>query len=395
MGMIAGEEVADALAATFQDEMKISALMARAGIDMAKLPRLGMNAPADYWVYVLQQLKIGDGGDGALQRLLAAAADRVPGNRELEAAALEFSPGWSPQEERLVRDIVASNSRDQLRELVERAVVRVLAAGAGQAPTASIVDGLKRAATERLVEADDLESVWNDVSYQPVAWLSTALERSGCVARIGHSLQSGVGTGFRLPSSWLGRSDDASLLLTNAHVISEDPEVREQCRARGVTSLEPDEAHVTFFGLRGQPLAEGYVRRVLWSSAPDALDATVVELDFDATAIPIVPRYQAELAKVDRLNVIGHPHGRDKQFSLQDNRVDHQRSTPDRIYYSSPTDPGSSGSPLFDNETWSVVGLHHASDADNRLNKGIVLSAILSAIESARERNSTGGSTDA
>ena len=56
--------------------------------------------------------------------------------------------------------------------------------------------------------------------------------------------------------------------------------------------------------------------------------------------------------------MIGHPSGLDTpQFSLQDNLlIDYDESL---VHYRSPTEPGSSGSPVFD-ATWSLIAVHHA-----------------------------------
>jgi len=86
--------------------------------------------------------------------------------------------------------------------------------------------------------------------------------------------------------------------------------------------------------------------------------------------------------------VIGHPRGLNQpQFSLQDNLLLDYDDT--YVHYRSPTEPGSSGSPVFDNK-WALIALHHAGAIDTpRLNhrggsyaanEGIRLSAILEAL---------------
>jgi V8-like Glu-specific endopeptidase len=58
-----------------------------------------------------------------------------------------------------------------------------------------------------------------------------------------------------------------------------------------------------------------------------------------------------------RLYIIGHPRGRDLELSLQDN---HLLALNERVlHYRTPTEPGSSGSPVFEPEDWRVVALHH------------------------------------
>jgi V8-like Glu-specific endopeptidase len=82
--------------------------------------------------------------------------------------------------------------------------------------------------------------------------------------------------------------------------------------------------------------------------------------------------------------VIGHPRGlAQPQFSLQDNvLLDYD----DRVlHYRSPTEGGSSGSPVFNNE-WQLIGLHHAggfnlpqlneAGGTHAANEGITFDAI-------------------
>ena len=59
-----------------------------------------------------------------------------------------------------------------------------------------------------------------------------------------------------------------------------------------------------------------------------------------------------------RMYIIGHPGGRDIEFSLQDNQL--VGCSDKLLHYRTPTEPGSSGSPVFEMQSWQVVGLHHA-----------------------------------
>ena len=69
-----------------------------------------------------------------------------------------------------------------------------------------------------------------------------------------------------------------------------------------------------------------------------------------------------------RVYIIGYPGGRDLAFSFQDNELlDHEGppgGTPQikglsRVHYRAPTEPGSSGSPVFNARLWEVIALHH------------------------------------
>jgi len=59
---------------------------------------------------------------------------------------------------------------------------------------------------------------------------------------------------------------------------------------------------------------------------------------------------------VERLNIIHHPEGDYKQLSIRENRF--KKILPTTLWYESDTAPGSSGSPVF-NDQWQVVALHH------------------------------------
>ena len=55
--------------------------------------------------------------------------------------------------------------------------------------------------------------------------------------------------------------------------------------------------------------------------------------------------------------MIGHPSGRRKEVALQENTITGVFTTV--IRYTTDTEPGSSGSPVFTN-SWDLVALHHA-----------------------------------
>ncbi|MHA2308892.1 MAG: trypsin-like serine peptidase [Candidatus Heimdallarchaeaceae archaeon] len=58
------------------------------------------------------------------------------------------------------------------------------------------------------------------------------------------------------------------------------------------------------------------------------------------------------------VNVIQHPRGRHKEVALQENHLTHIYLT--RVRYTTDTEPGSSGSPVFDNG-WDLISIHHAA----------------------------------
>ncbi|MFD4439389.1 trypsin-like serine peptidase [Nocardia sp. NPDC058519] len=71
----------------------------------------------------------------------------------------------------------------------------------------------------------------------------------------------------------------------------------------------------------------------------------------------------------EAMNVVGHPSGRLKEISIRHNRLDLQLDH--FLHYASDTEPGNSGSPVF-NDQWEIVALHHAG-VPKKDDKGRVL----------------------
>ena len=212
------------------------------------------------------------------------------------------------------------------------------------------------------------------------------LERCSCVARIGRSVETGVGTGFVLPGKLLSKKlGDAVVLMTNAHVISES----EDLRGRG--ALHPTEAVVTFAAMDGVPQDQEFgLGKLLFSSPPEELDVSVVELS--ETVLPKDPYRIAPVLPVRgseaRVRVIGHPSGRGLSLSVN-KLLDHQAP---KLHYLTATEGGSSGSPIF-NQDWNLIGLHHAGGEQMpklnnqagtyEANEGIWIRAVCEAVDKA------------
>ncbi len=234
----------------------------------------------------------------------------------------------------------------------------------------------------------EYEKVFGADSFQSYKWYATGLQRCQLVARIGLDSAKGYGTGFLVKGSDVSPAyGDEPLLLTNAHVVSNDPEVRKAHAA-----LVPEEAVIMFEALGPE---EYRVAELLWTSPPEQLDATLLRIEnVEALQAKVNEIPVMKLAKTlpiveetTRVYVIGHPLGGTLSFSLQDNLLlDHEDP---RIHYRTPTEGGSSGSPVF-NRQWDLIGLHHAgSKTMPRLNgksgtyaanEGIWLHAIIRAI---------------
>jgi len=167
-----------------------------------------------------------------------------------------------------------------------------------------------------------------------------------------------------------------TLLLTNAHVCTPEAKLRKL----QPFPLDPGKVVVTFFEVRGDDGHPFVVEEVKcrWSSPPWELDATLLELSKAPANVEPPPLSPAidKLAVKDRLNIVGHPLGGPMSISLQDNRL--SRPVGEKfLHYRTPTDPGSSDSPVFDHG-WNLVGLHHAAMPE--ANEGIRMDVLLAAL---------------
>ena len=194
-----------------------------------------------------------------------------------------------------------------------------------------------------------LEKVFGADHYQPLQWWRNGLARCRAVARIDDGNGYAHGTGFLLRGSDLHESLPEFVVVTNGHVVPD--------------SVTEDNAVVTFHGLDNDAAESRFeVRRLWWYSPPGhrGVDTAVLELKGTPEGVDPLPvaKTWPSLDSQPRTYIIGHPGGNEQlQFSVQDNLLLDLDDT--RLHYRSPTEPGSSGSPVFDGQ-WKVIGLHHS-----------------------------------
>jgi Trypsin-like peptidase domain/MAP3K TRAFs-binding domain len=229
-----------------------------------------------------------------------------------------------------------------------------------------------------------LEKVFGTERYQPLAWLQTALQRCASVARVDSVMNERVGTGFLVKASdFFAVSNKSELLfLTNAHVIS--PEDKPFPGA-----MPPQAAKIAFEAND----TRHEINELVWSSPPTELDATFLTLkspDPSAECCPLIPAPSPfNIETKPRVYVIGYPLSAGLSISLLDSSW---LDTDGRLlHYRTPTEPGSSGSPVFDQQYWTLIGLHHAGEKDMprlrgigsyEANEGIAIDAIRKATQS-------------
>jgi|SRR5215469_2071386 len=223
-----------------------------------------------------------------------------------------------------------------------------------------------------------LEKVFGTDRYEPLAWLQKALLRCSAVARVDTVMDQRVGTGFLVRASdfFVGGDKNEFLFLTNAHVISPDD--------NPFPGAIPPQAAKIVFQASGTQYEVG---KLIRSSPPTDLDFTFLTLkapDPSAECCPLEP--PASLFNIEakpRVYVIGYPLNAGLSISLQDSLwLDDDGRL---LHYRTPTEPGSSGSPVFDQQYWTLIGLHHAGEKDMprlrgtgtyEANEGISIAAI-------------------
>jgi endonuclease G len=194
------------------------------------------------------------------------------------------------------------------------------------------------------------ERVINGNELQPITYLVRGAIAARAVARIELSQFGkllGYGTGFLIAPQ---------VLITNNHVL---PTIASAAAALTQFSFEVN-------------LDDAPTGPLNFRTDTSKLFHTSVELDFSVVAIeptsdggPIrlgdfgcLPLLDTvgKAAEGEWLTIIQHPEGGRKQICVRDNRL--IKRGDDVLWYSTDTSPGSSGSPVFNND-WYVVALHH------------------------------------
>ena len=191
-----------------------------------------------------------------------------------------------------------------------------------------------------------LIKVFGHERYVTSAWMLRGLERAKAVARIEKADGKGYGTGVLVSHEDfpLG-SASQPLLLTLDYIVSRDD--------HHPTAILPEDA-VAFFELLG-------VRRrlgdVLWSSSYKELNTTLVTLTepVDAKPCRVATEESFERGEDSNIFLIGHPLGGKLSFSLWNSWLAGNERF---LHYRAATEPGSGGSPVFD-EDWKMLALHH------------------------------------
>ncbi|MDJ0332595.1 DNA/RNA non-specific endonuclease [Planococcus sp. S3-L1] len=236
----------------------------------------------------------------------------------------------------------------------------------------SIINHHDNLAIERIINKSDLF---------PIAHLQAGLDVSKAVCRIAirgkNGQLEGYGTGFLV---------SPNLLLTNNHVL----ETAESAMYAVAEFNYQDDVHfmpLEIISFRLDPR--------LFFITNEALDFTLVAVEPNNSNavplsnfgyLPLLPK-PGKILEGEYVTIIQHPNGGPKAITIRENEVKFISS--DFVQYVSDTEPGSSGSPVF-NDQWMVVSLHHAGipdPNDNNVwiaNEGIRISSIIQHLSDKR-----------
>ncbi len=292
----------------------------------------------------------------------AAAADKFRSVIESmfgSTALLETTARLSPGKEAMIE--AQDLEPEAFRELVDHR---------GRALLKSALPPTETENRRKEIEQDisqHFEKISGGADFLPASFLSGGAEAAASVCRV--NLPGGFGTGFLIATS--------NFIMTNNHVIADRDEARdavaefhfEEGGASLMVNLDPDLFFVT--------------------SAE--LDFTIVGCDEpaldDIVPIPLL-RNPSTVTRGEKVNIIQHPRGRPKEVALHNNDV---LRVKDRVvWYETDTEPGSSGSPVFNN-TWDLVALHHAGWVEHGVttNEGVRIAAIVSHLLARQHSEST------
>lgn len=225
----------------------------------------------------------------------------------------------------------------------------------------------------RLQDTSGFEAVYGADSVFHMQWMDTLIRQCLAVARIIHSATGeAFGTGFLVKGSCLcPQWGEAPVLVTNAHVCSNN--------LQDEAPLQPGTATAEFTRLADRPKTN--LGDLLYSSPRSTLDISVLRIEPPPEAIVLAPiPYHPTLPKPEdrsqRIYVVGHAGGAELAVSMYDN--DLANYVPPYVHYRSPTEGGSSGSPVF-NRQLGLFAVHHKALEAEMVNEGILFEHILAA----------------
>ncbi|MET7769363.1 serine protease [Nocardia sp. NPDC005366] len=282
----------------------------------------------------------------------------VAWREQMDAASRRFADTAAQRDEvTRLREATESDVVDTKEQILARAD-RLLVTG--EVPAQAVIDLGRQDPVDSMRSLERVIGFANEL--QAANFLTRGTRAAVAVARI-----SLADNGREVPMG-TGSMVSPQLLLTNNHVLP-TPDAAESVVLEFGAEVDIDNVPNATVRYRLAP-ADFFV-------TDKHLDYTLVRVAPGPDGVAPGTRFGwnpliAEPGKIvigEAMNVVGHPSGRLKEISIRDNRLDLQLDH--FLHYSSDTEPGNSGSPVF-NDQWEIVALHHAG-VPKKDDKGRVL----------------------
>lgn len=245
-----------------------------------------------------------------------------------------------------------AESPERVQKRMGRLATHALNQNAGRiAAQAAGTEAIDLQRPSLLIDTVGLERVLGKTDFLGVDFLEVALAVSRFVGRINIRRRPGQTVGFGT-----GFMVSPRLLLTNNHVLHNEQEAQH-------SEVEFDYQYDRFGRL---------LPVVVYGLEPQTFFITNKDLDFTLIAVRPTSLNNIELKRYgwsrligeqgkallgEALNIIQHPKGEAKQIVLRSNEL--VDLFDNFAHYITDTEPGSSGSPVY-NDQWEVVALHHS-----------------------------------
>ena len=211
---------------------------------------------------------------------------------------------------------------------------------------------------------DTRERVINENDLLPINYFAKGLLSAKAVGRVTiisiSGAEVGYGTGFLIGNN---------LLMTNNHVL-ETKETAQNSIVEFDYEIDANNTAKTPFSFRLEPTKFFYTSQELDFTIVFVADNSITGAQKigDYGTIPMIEKV-GKVGINSSVSIIQHPKGMRKSISLRNNTI--TDILDNYLHYKTDTEPGSSGSPVL-NDDWELVALHH-SGVPKRNEQGQIL----------------------